>query len=108
MKEGLSIWDKLTRVVIALLILAAGLAVVSWYKPKIEENQRLRLRKLELEAQIDQQLERGKRLDAKINAMQFPRTIERMARERLTYAKPGETIIHFDTPPASNSISTPN
>ena len=102
MNEGMSIWDKLTRVVIALLIAAAMLAVVSWYKPVIEENQRRRQDKFELEAQIEQQIERGKRLDAKIRAMQDPAAIERLARERLTYAKPGETVIHFD-PPVTNA-----
>jgi cell division protein FtsB len=27
-----------------------------------------------------------------------PKAVERLARERLGYAKPGETMIHFDEP----------
>jgi cell division protein FtsB len=108
MNNGLSIWDKLTRVVIALLVAAAALGVVAWYKPVIEENQRLRQKKLDLEGQIDQQTERGRRLDVKIRALQDPGSIERLARERLTYARPGETIIHFDPPASSNAASSAN
>ena len=36
--------------------------------------------------------------------MRDPRTVERLARERLSYAKTGETIIRFELP-ATNTAS---
>jgi cell division protein FtsB len=103
MNVGLSIWDKLTRLVVVLSLVAAVLAVILWYRPLIQQNERLRQRKLNLEQQIQQALETGKRIDNSIRAMQDPRTIERLARETWCYAKPGETVIHFDPPaPPSN------
>jgi cell division protein FtsB len=35
-----------------------------------------------------------------LRAMQDPRTVERLARERLSYAKPGEDVILFQSPAA--------
>ena len=100
---GLSIWDKLTRLVVVLSLITAVLAVVWWYRPVIQENERLRQRKLDLETKIEREIESGKKLDNSIRAMQDPRTIERLAREKLSYAKPGETVIHFDMPTPSNA-----
>jgi cell division protein FtsB len=34
--------------------------------------------------------------------MQDPKTVERLARERLSYAKPGEDVILFEPPPPTN------
>ena len=38
-----------------------------------------------------------------LRALQNPTTIERLARERLSYAKPGEDVIYFDPPPGSKT-----
>jgi cell division protein FtsB len=35
--------------------------------------------------------------------MQDPKTVERLARERLSYAKPGEDVILFESPLPTNS-----
>jgi cell division protein FtsB len=48
-------------------------------------------------------MEISKKLEAALRAMEDPRTIERLARERLSYARPGENVIHFDPPAATNS-----
>ncbi len=98
MNAGQSIWDKLFRLVLALLVLAGVLGIFLWYQPVIEENQHLRRTKLDLEKKIDKELEMARKLDADLRAMQNPTTIERLARERLSYAKPGEDVIHFDLP----------
>jgi cell division protein FtsB len=99
MNTGQSIWDKLFRLVLALLVLAGLLGIFLWYQPVIQENQRMRRDKLELEKKIDKELEAARKLDADLRALQNPATIERLARERLSYAKPGEDVIHFDPPP---------
>jgi cell division protein FtsB len=94
-----SIWDKLFRLVLALLVIASLMGIFLWYQPVIQNNQRLRRAELELERKIDMETERARELDAGLRALQNPTTIERLARERLSYARRGEDVIHFDPPP---------
>lgn len=103
MNATLTIWDKLTRVVVFLLLIAAVLGMALWYSPVIKKNERMRKERLELDLEIEKELEASKKLDASIKALQDPRTVERLAREKLSYAKPGETVIHFEAPPTNNS-----
>jgi cell division protein FtsB len=100
---GQSIWDKLFRVVLTLLVIAAVLGVVLWYQPVIEQNQRMRQEKLALDVSIEKENESARKLDASLRALQNPTTVERLARERLSYAKPGEDVIHFDPPPGTKT-----
>ncbi len=96
------IWDKLTRVVIFLLFLAGLLIVAVWYLPLIQHNERMRKEILRLDTQIQKEDETGRQLRASIDALRFdPKAVERLSRELLHYAKPGETVIRFD-PPATN------
>jgi len=104
MNAGQSVWDKLFRLVLALLVVASLLGIFLWYQPVIQENQRLRRDKLELEKKIDKEAETARKLDSDFHALQNPITIERLARERLSYAKPGENVIHFDPPPGNSQI----
>ena len=101
MSTGESVWDKLFRLVLALLVVASLLGIFLWYQPVIQENQRLRRDKLELEKKIEKETDTARKLDADFRALQNPLTIERLARERLSYAKPGENVIHFDPPPGA-------
>ncbi len=102
MKVNLSIWDKLTRVVILLLIVAGILLVAMWYLPLIKQNERMRQRILYLDTRIHQQEETYKRLHASEKALATnPKALERLIRERMGYAKPGEIIIHFEEAPTN-------
>jgi cell division protein FtsB len=95
----LGIWGKLTRVVIFLLFVAIVLAVAVWYLPLIKQNERMRKVVLQLDTQIAKADERNRQLKTSIEALRFdPRAVERLARERLGYAKPGETVIRFEEP----------
>jgi len=99
MNVDLGIWDKLTRVVIVLLFLSGLLAVGVWYYPLIKQNERMRKYILQLDGRIEQEDHTGKQLRASIDALRFdPKALERLARERLGYAKPGETVIRFEAP----------
>jgi len=98
MSGGQSIWDKLSRLALALLVMASLLGIWLWYQPVVEENQRLRETKLALERKIDAETAVSHKLDAALRAMQDPITVERLARERLSYARPGEDVIHFEAP----------
>jgi len=105
MSAGVNIWDKLTRVLVFLLFLAGLMAVAIWYLPLIKQNERYRKKILTLDAQIQKQVELGKQLRGQIDALAHdPKTIERLARSWLTYAKPGETVIHFE-PPVTNQTA---
>lgn len=96
MSAGLTIWDYLTRVVIFLLFIAGLLAVAIWYLPLIQTNERYRKAILQDEALIQKEEATSRQLRSAIEALRRdPNAIEREARERLGYAKPGETVIRF-------------
>ena len=62
MNVDLGIWGKLTRVVMFLLLIAGLLGVAVWYLPLIRQNERMRKRVLELDAQKQKQEEVAKQL----------------------------------------------
>ncbi len=100
----LGIWGKLTRGVIFLLFLAGLLGVAVWYLPLINQNERMRKQILRLDTRIQKEDETAKQLKTSIDALRSdPKAVERLARERLGYAKAGETVIRFDEP-VTNSL----
>jgi len=107
MSVHLSIWDKLTRVVLFLLLVAAVMGIFLWYRPVIQENERMRKELLDLDKKTDKEVETARKLDASFKALQDPKTVERLAREKLSYAKPGENVIHFDSPVTNNASARP-
>jgi cell division protein FtsB len=71
----------------------------------IKQNERYRKEILRLDNLVQKEEETGKQLRTSIDALRFdPKAVERLARERLGYAKPGETVIRFE---ASQTNSTP-
>ncbi len=104
MNVDLGIWHKLTRMVVFLLFVAGLLGVAVWYYPLIKANERMRRANLNLDAQIQKEEETSKQLMAAINAFRDPKVVERVARERLGYGKPGETIIRFDSVRTSSPV----
>lgn len=96
MRVNLGIWDKLTRLVVFLLFLAGLVALFFWYLPLIQQNERYRKRSLTLDAEIAEQKRIDRQLKAQMDAVQNdPRTLERLAREKLGWAKTNETVIVF-------------
>lgn len=108
MNVDVGIWNKLTRVVIFLLIAATLLGIGLCYTPVIQQNERMQKNKLELDKKIEKEMEVSKKLDAQMRSLQDPRTVERLAREKLSYAKPGEIVVHFDPPPTNGGQSPVN
>jgi cell division protein FtsB len=103
MNVDCGIWGKLTRVVIFLVLIAMLLLVGVWYLPLIRQNERMRKEVLRLDGQIQKEVEIEKQLRASIDALRNdPKVVERLARESLGYAKPGETVIRFE-PARTNS-----
>jgi cell division protein FtsB len=101
MNVDLGIWARLSRLVVLLLFLAGVVGIAVWYWPLIQENERYRQEILQKNLEIRQEEERGRQLEAAIKALRTdPRAVERMAREKLGYIRPGETRIQFDQPGA--------
>ena len=99
MNVNLGIWDKLTKLAIFCLFVLGVIAVAVWYLPLINQNERMRQDLLKLETKIKAEQERGHSLRAAVEAARSnPKTIERMARANLGYAKPGEIVIRFEDP----------
>jgi cell division protein FtsB len=98
MSVGSNIWDSLYRLALWLLAIAAVVAVILWYVPVVQKNEAMRRTIYQLEKQVQQEQELSKVLDARLRSLQDPRTVERLARERLSFAKPGELIFHFEAP----------
>ena len=95
----LGIWDKLSKAVVFLLIIAALLAVAVWYLPLIKQNERMRAEILRLEGEVTKEKKIAMRRKVAIEALRNdPETVERYAREKLGLAKPDETVIRFEEP----------
>ena len=99
MKVDLGIWSKLTKVVVGLVVLAVLLLIGMCYLPVIQENERMRRQILLFQNQIEQEEARSKSLEAQVDALLHdPKTVERLTREKLGYAKPDETVVRFEAP----------
>jgi cell division protein FtsB len=105
MNVDLGVWDRLRTAVILLLFVACVLGVILWYRPLVDQNERMRQEIMFMQMRIQQEEERGKQMEAAIRALRTdPRAVERVAREKLGFIKPGETRIQFEplmtnTPP---------
>jgi cell division protein FtsB len=104
MNVDLGIWGKLTRLVIGLLVIALLGIIWQWYLPLIKQNERMRRNVLSLDNQLQNSQEMHKQLTASIDTLRYDtNAIERLAREKLRYAKPGETIVVFESPNTSQA-----
>ncbi len=104
MNVNLGIWSALTKIVVGLVVLAILLLIGMCYLPLINQNERMRAENLRLETELQKETEKSKQLQAQIDALQNdPKTVERLAREKLGYAKPDETVVRFES--ATNSAA---
>ncbi len=97
MNVNLGIWSKLTNVVVALVVIAILLLIGECYLPVIQENARMQRQIWKLQAQLKLEQEKSQQLQSAIDALQNdPMTVERLTREKLGYARRGETVIYFE------------
>ncbi len=97
MNVNLGIWDKLTKLTIFCLFTLGVVAVAVWYFPLIRQNEHMRQELLELQTKIKAEQERERFLKTSLDAAKGnPKTIERLARANLGYAKPGEVVVRFE------------
>jgi cell division protein FtsB len=96
-KVDLGIWSKLTKMVVGLVVLAALLLMGMCYLPVIHENERMRRQIMIFQDQIQKEEARSRALQAQVDALQHdPKTVERLTREKLGYARPDETVVRFE------------
>jgi cell division protein FtsB len=96
---NLGIWDKLTKLAVFCLFLLGVFALALWYLPLIRQNERMRQQLLQNEMKVKAEEEKARMLTAAVAAAKTnPKTIERMARANLGYAKPGEIVVRFEEP----------
>ena len=99
MNVNLCIWDKLTKLTIFLLFALGVVGVAIWYLPLIRTNQHMRAQLLQNEMKIKTEEEKYRLLRVAVDAARGnTKTIERMARKNLGYAKPGEIVVRFEEP----------
>jgi cell division protein FtsB len=97
-KVDLGIWSRLTQMVVILVAVAILILIGLTYLPLIHQNERMRREILRLDTQLQQQETISKKLRADIDDLRNdPATVARLVREKLGYAKPDETVIHFET-----------
>ena len=102
MNVDLGIWSKLTKVVAGLVVLAFLLLIGMCYLPLIHQNERMRREVLRLDAQLQKEEEKSRQLKSEIDALRNdPKTVERLTREKLGYARTDETVVRFE-PPVTN------
>src|SRR5271170_6071859 len=98
MNVNLGIWSMLTKMVVALVVIAVLLLIRMCYLPLIHQNERMREKIYQLDAQLQKEEENSKQLQTEIETLRNdPKTVERLTREKLGYAKPDETVIRFET-----------
>jgi cell division protein FtsB len=103
MNVDLGIWGKLTRIALLLLLLAGVLGVAVWYLPVIKQNERMRKEILRLDTRLEKEKDTNRELKATTETLQKdPKAVERLARERLGYARPDEFVVRFAAPDTNN------
>ena len=97
MSVDLGIWSKLTKLVVGLVVLAVVLLIGMCYLPVIKQNEQYRRQLLLDQNKIEQAEARSRELQAQLEALLHdPKTVERLAREKLGYARPDETVVRFE------------
>jgi cell division protein FtsB len=96
---NLGIWDKLTKLTIFCLFALGVVAVAVWYLPLIRQNESMRQDLLKIQTKIKAEQERERMIKVALDAARTnPKTVERLARANLGYAKPGEIVVRFEEP----------
>jgi len=104
----MTFWHFIHRLAVLLIaaVLVSG-AVMAFY-PKIRQHRELQRREQRLQDEIRFEEEMLQLLKSKQEQLQNdPRFLERIAREELGLAKPGETVFKFIDDPSSNAAARP-
>jgi cell division protein FtsB len=101
---GPDIWSRLLPITYFLLALGVVSLAGVIYWPQYQRTQELQNRKAALQREIESEQARTLRLQDELYALRDDRFyVERMARDVLNYARPGETVFRF--PPYGGEAS---
>ncbi|MCU0770900.1 MAG: septum formation initiator family protein [Verrucomicrobia bacterium] len=104
MNPETGIWNKLTRIVIFLIIVAGLIVLGRWYLPLIQQNERMRREIHRLEGELEAEREQSRQLQQEMDLLtKDTAALEREVRSRLGLARPGETVIRFDAEGGTNA-----
>jgi len=93
-----SVWRRLNRILLVLLIIAIWLVIVSLFLPPYKKLTRSRAEIDELQQQINEQQNLLARQTREVNLLKTDVTyLETIARDRLDLMKEGETIFRLET-----------
>lgn len=92
----MNFWKFIHRVCVILVVALAIAIVLRLFVPLLEKQKEMRAREAALRQDIQKDAEQLRMLKLKQEKLQEdPRYIEKIAREDLGYAKPGETVFRF-------------
>lgn len=99
-----SLWHRLNRLVLGLVVLAALIGIACLFLPLLNDRKDQATRVEALQGKIEEQRRDLQRREREVRLLQNdPEYIELMARDRLEQMKPGETIFRLDAPPPDTS-----
>lgn len=103
----MSVWVLIYRVSSALVIAVAVIWIGSLFYPQIKQVRDLSSRQKEIESEIQREEEILRHLRLKQERLRNdPRYVEKIAREELGLAKPGETVFKFVDDPSPLNART--
>ena len=92
----MNVWKFIHRICLILIVALVVAIVLRLFVPLLEKQKEMRAREAALRQDIQKDAEQLRMLKLKQEKLQEdPRYIEKIAREDLGYAKPGETVFRF-------------
>jgi cell division protein FtsB len=93
-----TVWQRLNRVLLFLLVIAIWLVIVSLFVPPYKKLMRSRAEMDNLQQQVNEQQTLLARQTREVNLLKTDVSyLETIARDRLDLMKPGETIFRLET-----------
>ncbi len=90
---------------VGLVAIAVLLLIGMTYLPLIQQNEQMRRKIDKLDAGLEQERQTARQLQQEFDALRNdPKTVERLARQTLGYAKADETVIHFESPATNPAV----
>lgn len=100
-RRDATVWQRLNRVLLVLLVLAVWLAIVSLFVPPYKKLTHSRAEIENLQAQVNEQKGLLARQTREVDLLKTNTTyLETIARDRLDLMKEGETIFRLEAPQA--------
>ena len=93
-----SVWQRLNRILLVLLVIAVWLVIVSLFVPPYKKLMQSRVAMDNLQQQVNEQQSLLARQTREVNLLKTDVTyLETIARDRLDLMKEGETIFRLET-----------